>query len=234
MKLVLSCEHGGHRIPARYRGLFEGSDALLRSHLGWDPGALELAQQMSRAFDAPLVASRTTRLLIDLNRTRHHPGLFSRWSSTLSEEQRAELLERHWQTHRDALRQHLSEVQRGPTLHLSVHSFTPDWKGRTRSVDVGVLYDPSRTREAQLASVWIDALRQREPSLRVHRNRPYRGTSDGLTTELRCSLPARLYLGLELEVSQAFPLGEASRWRSLRRSLIQSLRSSLRSQASRS
>ena len=37
-----------------------------------------------------------------------------------------------------------------------------------------------------------------------HRNRPYRGTADGLTTALRSRyLPSR-YFGIELEVNQRF------------------------------
>jgi hypothetical protein len=56
----------------------------------------------------------------------------------------------------------------------------------------------------------------------VHRNRPYRGTGDGLTTELRAEL-GRRYVGIELEVSQALPAGPDGRWRALRRDLRRAL-----------
>ena len=37
----------------------------------------------------------------------------------------------------------------------------------------------------------------------IHRNRPYRGWTDGLTTALRREIPEGRYAGIELEVSQA-------------------------------
>ena len=41
---LITCEHGGNRIPPRYRDLFAGCEALLQSHRGYDPGALTLAR----------------------------------------------------------------------------------------------------------------------------------------------------------------------------------------------
>ena len=67
-RVVISCEHGGSRIPGRYRHLFAGRAALLESHRGWDPGALVMARALSRGLRAPLFASTTSRLLVDLNR----------------------------------------------------------------------------------------------------------------------------------------------------------------------
>jgi N-formylglutamate amidohydrolase len=74
---LITCEHGGNRIPAPYRRLFRGRRALLDSHRGYDPGALAMARAMARAFRAPLVTSTISRLLIDLNRSIGHPHLFS-------------------------------------------------------------------------------------------------------------------------------------------------------------
>jgi predicted N-formylglutamate amidohydrolase len=100
-----------------------------------------------------------------------------------------------------------------------VHSFTPVLDGRVRDVDVGFLYDPSRTPERDFVTAWIAALRERDPTLRLRRNQPYRGTSDGLTTSLRQRFDATRYLGIELEISQAFPHGDPARWRHLRHTL---------------
>jgi len=66
---IITCEHGGNRIPASYRQLFRGQRALLDSHRGYDPGALVMATTLAGTFRAPLVASTTSRLLIDLNRS---------------------------------------------------------------------------------------------------------------------------------------------------------------------
>ena len=72
---VITCEHGGNRIPAPYRDLFHTHQALLDSHRGYDPGALIMARALATAFAAPLVTSTVSRLLVDLNRSVGHPRL---------------------------------------------------------------------------------------------------------------------------------------------------------------
>jgi predicted N-formylglutamate amidohydrolase len=108
-----------------------------------------------------------------------------------------------------------------------VHSFTPRWKGRVRAVDVGLLHDPARAIERELVERWLDALRRAQPALRLRRNRPYLGTTDGLTTALRGRLDARRYAGIELEVSQRITLGPPQRWRALRADLAGALAGAL-------
>jgi hypothetical protein len=54
--------------------------------------------------------------------------------------------------------------------------------------------------------VWLHALHWEAPHLRVKKNYPYRGWTDGLTTTLREQFPAKRYVGLELEVNQALAL----------------------------
>lgn len=227
--LVLSCEHGGNGVPPRYRPLFSGAGHVLRSHRAWDPGALVLARELARALEAPLVACTVTRLLADPNRSAHHAGVFSEWTRGLPTDERDALLDLAWRPHRATVEALVGEhvAARRPVVHVSVHSFTPRWKGRTREIDVALLYDPARPRERAFAGEWLAALRARRPGLRLRRNQPYRGSSDGLTTALRARFRPRAYLGIELEVSQRFPLGPAPRWRALRRDLRAALSATL-------
>ncbi|MDH3520190.1 MAG: N-formylglutamate amidohydrolase [Myxococcales bacterium] len=205
MKLVLSCEHAGHRIPRRYAAPFAGCERVVAGHRGWDAGALWLARRLAREFGAPLHAMPLTRLLVDANRSLHHPQLFSKYSLRLPATERSALIERVYRPHREAIESGLAALVRTaePVLHVAVHSFTPRWKGRARRCDVGLLYDPRRAGERRLCERWQQLLRAREPELRVRRNHPYRGVADGLTTHLRRRFPARSYLGVELELSQA-------------------------------
>ena len=46
---IITCEHAGNEVPARYRDLLRGSEALLQTHRGWDPGALSVASASIRA-----------------------------------------------------------------------------------------------------------------------------------------------------------------------------------------
>ena len=86
---LVTCEHGGNRIPRRYAKAFAAHRALLDSHRGWDAGALALARQLAKALDAPLIRSETSRLLVDLNRSEHHRALFSAISRALPDEERS-------------------------------------------------------------------------------------------------------------------------------------------------
>jgi len=229
LALVVSCEHGGNRVPARYRAQFAAATKALASHRGWDAGALTFARELARALGAPLFACTTTRLLIDLNRSLGHPRLFSEWSRELPAIERDALVERWWRPHRAALEDFILEQspRRVTVLHLSVHSFTPRWQGRARPVDVGLLYDPARDRERGFARAWQRSLQALRSELRVRRNQPYRGNADGLTSALRERFPEQRYLGLELELSQRFPRGDAAAWRLLRRAVVQSLQETL-------
>lgn len=223
--LVLSCEHGGHEVPAAYAALFAGHEALLASHRGWDPGTLELAQQMARELGAPLHASTTTRLLVDLNRTIGHRQLFSSLVAGRSADEREAILAAHYRPHRHAVEADIAgRIAAGQRIvHVALHSFVPVLGGRVRHADVACLYDPKRASEASLTQRWLAALGRRQGRLALRRNYPYRGSSDGLTKHLRERFDARDYVGIELEVNQRFVDQGGEAWEQLRSDLIASL-----------
>jgi len=202
-KVLLSCEHGGNRVPAEYRVLFAGAEEALASHRGWDAGALSLARRLAGLLDAPLNVATVSRLVVELNRSPHHPRLFSEWTRTLDRDERRALLGRYYEPYRDELdREVAAAVAAGsPLVHLGIHTFTPALNGRPRRADIALLYDPTRPAERALVSAWMISLTCALPDLAVRRNQPYRGASDGLTTWLRNRHGER-YLGIELEVNQ--------------------------------
>lgn len=210
--LVLSCEHGGREVPPRYAHLF-GSRAAreaLDSHRGWDAGAADLAAGLSERLRAPLVVQSVTRLLVECNRSIGHPQLWSEFSRRLPEGERETALSDHWHPYRAEVERVIRDRPPGLVVHVGIHTFTSVWKGRRRSTEIGLLCDPSRSVEARLVGAWRYALERHEGSrhLTVHRNRPYRGWTDGLVSGLRTQYPDRRYAGIELEVSQALvPVG---------------------------
>lgn len=223
--LVLACEHASKRVPRRYTGLFRRREALLDSHRGWDPGALEVARHLAREFGAPLFRGVVTRLLVDLNRSLQSPTLFSEYALRLEEKERLALLARYWEPYRHAVRHCIeSELARGRTVcHFSLHSFTPKLRGEARRTDVGLLFDPSRPAEERFCRALRAALQQELPDLRIDMNEPYSGVSDGLTTTLRAEFPRGRYLGIEFEVNQRFARGERVRWRALQKRIAAAL-----------
>lgn len=202
--LVLSCEHGGNRVPARYAALFAGQAALLAGHRGWDIGALDAARRIRRALAAPLVAATVSRLVVDLNRSPRHPRRFSEITRKLPAAEQARIDARYYRPYRDVVEARVAAwaAEGRRVVHVSVHSFAAELDGRARRCDVGLLYDPARPRERNLCAAWRQALVEAAPALVVRRNYPYRGVSDGLVTALRGRFADAHYAGVELEFNQ--------------------------------
>lgn len=202
MKLLLTCEHGGNDVPPAYRALFKGAGDVLRSHRGWDPGALGLFRALEPLADAAF-ATTTTRLLVELNRSLHHPALFSHYTKGLSKDERERILDEHYRPHREAVEATTAywTTAKEQVMHVAVHSFTPVLNGEVRTLDIGLLYDPSRPAEKRWAERWRRAMLAIDPALEVRMNRPYLGKADGLPTHLR-RLHRSRYAGIELEVNQ--------------------------------
>lgn len=201
---IITCEHGGNDVPAPYEFLFKGEEKILRSHRGYDVGALDVAQYLASGLDATFYFSTATRLLIDLNRSPRHRSLFSEFSRPLSQNAKEKIIEQLYKPYRSQVE---SDIERQttsgkPVLHVSVHSFTPEYDGTIRTADIGLLYDPGRSKERQLCISWQKTMRELSNDITVRRNYPYLGKSDGLTTFLRKRFPKDKYIGIELEINQ--------------------------------
>ena len=225
--LIITCEHGGNQVPAAYAPLFAGHEALLQTHRGWDAGALTLAQQLATAFDAPLFAATTTRLLIDLNRSIGHRQLHSEATRGLPLATRRNIAAQYYRPHRDAVESEVARLVAAGrrVLHVASHSFTPELGGMVRQADVAWLYDPRRAGECSLAAQWLAALKHRRPDLKLRRNYPYQGKGDGLTALLRSCYSDAAYVGIELEVNQRFVMAGGPAWTALRADIVAALRS---------
>jgi predicted N-formylglutamate amidohydrolase len=201
---LVTCEHGGNEIPDPFMPLFRGFAALLASHRGYDPGALDTARDLARALGAMLVTSTVSRLLVELNRS---PGRQFRYSPIMrgaAADVREEVCRRYYLPYRQEVEGFVARTSASGlrVVHLSSHSFTPSLDGNARRADVGLLYDPDRTAERALCRRWQRALASRRPQWIVRRNYPYLGRSDGFTSFLRKRFDADAYVGVELEVNQ--------------------------------
>lgn len=223
--LVISCEHGGNRIPAPYRHLFRNCEPLLESHRGFDPGAVIMAGALARHFNAPLLSSTVSRLLVDLNRSIGHRNLHMEGIRKLPAAIRQEIIADYYQPYRTEIEKLISRkiVRRDRVIHISCHSFTNNLNGEVRNADIGLLYDPARQDESALCANWKSVLKVSAPELVIRRNYPYKGSDDGLTPALRRKFPADAYLGIELELNQKNILSPANQWSDLRESIISSL-----------
>ncbi|WP_153558999.1 N-formylglutamate amidohydrolase [Roseimaritima sediminicola] len=202
---ILSCEHGGCEVPDELSDCFAtaGAARALRSHRGYDPGALTVARALAAYLACPLWLSTVSRLVVDLNRSKDSPELFSRFTGSCAAARRQHILQTYYRPYR---RRVTSAIRRraanGGVLHLSIHTFTPRYRGTQRRFDVGVLFDPDRPWERQLATRLLDQLNR--AGLHAVANRPYHGCDDGLTTTLRGRFDDTRYAGIELEINNRF------------------------------
>jgi predicted N-formylglutamate amidohydrolase len=188
-----------------------------------------MARDLANALGAPLVASTTSRLLIDLNRSLGHPTLYSEATRGLSAEARAEIALHHYKPYRAEVERRIGRAvaQGKRAIHLSCHSFTPEFRGDVRRADIGLLYDPARRGEVELCARWKRCLGMVLPDLEVRRNYPCAGKNDGLTTSLRRLFGPRAYVGVEIEIDQKHVFGRASNWCALRAAVIECARLAL-------
>jgi predicted N-formylglutamate amidohydrolase len=214
-RLLVSCEHGGNRVPKEFAPLFAGAADVLATHRGFDLGALDVARRFGRVLGVTPFAATTTRLVVDLNRSPGNRNVFSAYTRNLPEAKRAAALEAHYWPYRRAVESAVAAAvaAREAVLHVSAHSFTPVLRGEVRKCDVGFLYDPRRRGEVRFVEAWCAALAETAPELTLRRNYPYRGVSDALVTHLRRRYGARGYVGMELEVNQKHVGGRG--WRAL-------------------
>ena len=176
--LIFICDHASNRLPQEYGTL--GLDAgLLSTHIASDIGAGDVTRALAARFDAPAVLARWSRLLADLNRGEDDPTLVMKLSdgSIVSGNRNADAAETARRIARFHAPYHARIAQEIATMSLrgrvpvlvSMHSFTPLWKGFARPWEVGVLWD----RDARLARPLIAALMR--AGFRVGDNEPYSG-----------------------------------------------------------
>ncbi len=203
-QIILSCEHGGNQIPSNYQKLFKRQVNLLNSHYAYDKGALVVARRLSKRLKAPLIYSITSRLLIDLNRSLHHPGLFSDFSRSANDIIKSEIIKHHYSPYHSRIGKLIDEsIQHNKrAFHFSIHSFTPELNGEVRNADFGILYNPSRNIEKKIAKS-LQLFIKENSGFSVRLNYPYLGKADGLTTILRKKYPVSRYCGIEIEMNQS-------------------------------
>lgn len=182
--VLFLCDHASNALPAAYADLGLPASEFLR-HIAYDIGAAAVTRRLAELFEAPAVLTRTSRLLIDPNRGCDDPTLVMRLSdgalipgnARIGADEVARRRRLYWQPYRDSVRQHLDAMIGSgaiPAL-VSIHSFTPFWKGFARPWQIGVLWDS----DPRLARPLIEGLRA--AGLTVGDNEPYDGALKGDT-----------------------------------------------------
>ncbi len=182
-KIIFLCDHASNFVPEELNGLGLKEDAFER-HIAYDIGVAELTRGLAAYFGAPAVLSRFSRLLIDPNRGEDDPTLIMRLSdgavvpvnSHLDEGAGKNRLQRFYHPYHLAITTVIDQaLAEGNTpVLISIHSFTPTWKGVVRPWHAGILWD----KDPRLARPLISALRDQR-DITVGDNQPYSGALQG-------------------------------------------------------
>ena len=182
--LILLCDHARNAVPPEIGDL--GLPALdMGRHIAWDVGARGVTLGLAARLGAGAVLSTYSRLVIDPNRSEDDPTLVMRiYDGSIIPANRhidqTEIERRKHAYHRPyhaAIREAIDEIAEvgGKPVLVSMHSFTPRFKGRSqRPWHVGLLWD----RDDRLLRPLLARL-QTEEGLVVGDNEPYSGQLQG-------------------------------------------------------
>ena len=151
--VVLVCEHASSFIPPEFDGL--GLDEAGRqSHAAWDIGALNVAKCLTSLLDAPLVAGQISRLVYDCNRPLEAPDCIPARSevvdapgnaglSQAERKRRFDMVHTPFHDTLDGLVDRQIAATVGLVRLITIHSFTPIYHGKPRTIELGYLHDAS-------------------------------------------------------------------------------------------
>lgn len=198
---LVVCEHASNCVPERYHRLGLSEQALA-SHIAWDPGAYLVAAELADLLSAPLVHGGLSRLLYDCNRPPEAPDAVPAVSeiydipgnTRLSEDEREQRVAQIYLPFRDRLSREIAARRASLAALVTVHSFTPSYRGERRSVEIGILHgqDPA----------FAEAMLARSPAenrFETRLNEPY-SARDGVAHTLDAHGSANGLLNVMLEI----------------------------------
>jgi predicted N-formylglutamate amidohydrolase len=189
--MVILGDHAMNRLPTRYGNLGLPDAAFMR-HIAYDIGIESLVRKLSARLGVPAVLGGFSRLLIDPNRGEDDPTLIMKISDgaiisgnhPITPEEWNHRIETFHRPYHHAVAETIDSVAnttgKAP-LVMSLHSFTPAWKGVPRPWHAAVLWDSDHRAVAPL----LDMLRS-DPDLFVGDNEPYDGALKGDTMYRHC------------------------------------------------
>jgi predicted N-formylglutamate amidohydrolase len=200
--LILLCDHASNRVPDPYGDL--GLEAVqFERHIAYDIGARDVTLGLAAKLEASAVLSQFSRLLIDPNRGLDDPTLIMRISDGaavpgnrhVDEAERERRIQRFHRPYHEAIASEIARVKaQGLTPFLvSIHSFTPVWRGWPRPWQVGILWD----RDEKIARAMIQGFAA-QPGLVVGDNEPYHGALEGDTLNSHGTRPGLPHVLIEI------------------------------------
>jgi len=202
--LVITCEHASNRVPRPLRATDEDAP-WLQTHWGIDIGAANVAREIVRRTGSIGVLAGFSRLVCDPNREPDSPtwlwtdieGYCPSFNRSVDDAERLRRRTTLYEPYHAAIDRSLGErlTLGGDVILLAMHSFTPVYAGKRRTMEIGILF----SRYAAVAKRLQRGLRSRD--LDAVLNEPYSGR-EGMMFAAERHGRAHDVVHLELEVRQ--------------------------------
>ena len=177
--LLFLCDHAANDVPPEL-GTLGLPRADFATHIAYDIGAAGLTRALADRISAPAILARWSRLVIDLNRGIDDPTVVMKLSDGriipsnrgCDQAAIAERIVRYHAPYHAAIAARVTAARANgatPVL-VSIHSFTPIWRGKPRPWHIGILWD----RDGRLARPLMAQLLA-EGDIVVGDNEPYSG-----------------------------------------------------------
>lgn len=229
LKTIFTCEHGGNQIPDGYKQYFVNHQQVLTTFKAYDIGSMNLYKDLLEEMGDYGNHFQYCRMLVDVDKNIEDPDLFFQTITKLPTKDKNKILKTFYYPWREEVEKQIASLAKGNTvLHCSVHTFPNVVNNIVRDVDVSILYEPERKLEAQFAEKFIQFLQDENPKLRIKSNFPIPGANEGFIHHLKQQKFSKKYIGIQLEVSQAFPVGKSEKWIALKQQIVRSYKVSLK------
>lgn len=181
--ILVICDHARNTIPSDFEKLGL-DDAAINSHIAFDLGAADLAQELADRLRCRAVLSNFSRLLIDPNRGLDDPTLVmklsdgqiipgNRWVDRHHDGAAlAERIERFYRPYHGAVSEAIEALIAAGLVPIivSIHSFTPIWQDALRPWQAAILWDSDRRLRDHMMAHFVEY-----PEICFGDNEPYSG-----------------------------------------------------------
>ncbi len=177
--ILFVSDHDANTVPAALSRLGLPDEELAR-HIGHDIGIAYLARRLAERFDAPLITTGYSRLMVDCNRPPFTAGSIPLISDgtevpgnrNLDDDARRQRYAALFAPYHAAIAAHLAGAV-APVLLVALHSFTPRLRtgGGDRPWHIGFLWGD----DDRASAAMIELFASRNPDAVVGANQPYSG-----------------------------------------------------------
>ncbi len=203
-RFIILCDHASNFIPKEYNNLGL-SEKERQMHIAWDPGSLAVGKMISRKFNATLIYSTISRLVIDKNRSYDKKDLIPTISeyveikanANLSPQERQRRIDKYHKPYHNIIGEIIDEriAKNIDNIIISIHSFTPIYKGVKRPWPIGLISGE----DEKFSKALFKVLKQNNEQMLVGWNEPY-SAKDGVRYTVDIHADKRSLHGAMVEI----------------------------------